>query len=48
MANDEATIGRLVSPRAVQVRGWNERRSTFWVTADEKILRSVYHLPEVE
>lgn len=32
----------------LQVRGWNERRSTFWVTADEKIMRSVYHLPDVE
>ena len=26
--------------------GWGERRSTFWVTDDEKILRGVYALPE--
>ncbi|MCY4312766.1 MAG: BglII/BstYI family type II restriction endonuclease [Gammaproteobacteria bacterium] len=28
--------------------GWKERRSTFWVTDKEKILRSIYHLPEKE
>ena len=28
--------------------GWTERRSTFWVTEDEKILRSAYALPEGE
>ena len=28
--------------------GWSERRSTFWVTDDEKILRGVYALPESE
>lgn len=28
--------------------GWDERRSTFWVTDDEKILRGVYALPEDE
>ena len=28
--------------------GWSERRSTFWVTADEKILRGSYALPESE
>ena len=26
--------------------GWSERRSTFWVTDDEKILRGAYTLPE--
>ena len=26
--------------------GWSERRSTFWVTADEKLLRGTYGLPE--
>ena len=26
--------------------GWNERRSTFWVTDDEKVLRGIYGLPE--
>ena len=28
--------------------GWSERRSTFWVTDDEKILRGVHALPESE
>ena len=28
--------------------GWNERRNTFWVTDDERILRGVYSLPERE
>ena len=28
--------------------GWSERRSTFWVTDDEKILRGTYSLPENE
>ena len=28
--------------------GWSERRSTFWVTDKEEILRSIYHLPEKE
>lgn len=28
--------------------GWSERRSTFWVTDKEKILRSIYALPEAE
>ena len=28
--------------------GWSERRSTFWVTDDEKVLRSVYPLSEGE
>ena len=28
--------------------GWNERRSTFWVTEDERILRGTYTLPEEE
>ena len=26
--------------------GWSERRNTFWVTDDEKILRGTYALPE--
>lgn len=29
-------------------RGWSERRSTFWVTSDEKLLRRLYGLPEDE
>ena len=28
--------------------GWSERRNTFWVTDDEKILRGTYALPESE
>ena len=28
--------------------GWSERRNTFWVTDDEKLLRGVYALPESE
>lgn len=28
--------------------GWNERRSTFWVSDDEKVLRGIYGLPEDE
>ena len=28
--------------------GWSERRNTFWVTADEKLLRGIYNLPEGE
>ena len=28
--------------------GWSERRNTFWLTSDEKILRGVYALPEEE
>ena len=31
-----------------QARGWSERRKTFWVTADEKLLRSIYGLPDDE
>ena len=27
--------------------GWSERRNTFWVTADEKILRGVYALARI-
>jgi hypothetical protein len=28
--------------------GWSERRSTFWVTDNEKMLRGTYALPESE
>lgn len=28
--------------------GWGERRSNFWVTSDNKLLRNIYHLPENE
>lgn len=30
---------------AFEQRGWEQRRQTFWVTADEKILRGVVGLP---
>ena len=29
-------------------RGWSERRSTFWVTSDERLLRRIYGLSESE
>ena len=32
----------------LQARGWNERRKTFWVTADEKLLRRIHGMPEDE
>ena len=32
----------------LQARGWGERRSTFWVTDDERILRGIYGRPESE
>ncbi len=28
--------------------GWSERRSAFWVTSDEKVLRGIYSLRETE
>ena len=31
-----------------QSRGWSERRNTFWVTDNEKVLRGIYDLPENE
>lgn len=32
--------------RGFEIRGWGERRNTFWVTHDEKLLRGIYGLPE--
>ncbi len=29
-------------------KGWKQRRNTFWVTADEKLMRGVYSLPPEE
>ena len=29
-------------------RGWSERRNTFWVTSDEKLLRGIHTFPEAE
>ena len=32
----------------LQARGWSERRKTFWVTADERLLRRIHGMPEDE
>ena len=32
----------------LEERGWGERRNTFWVTSEEKLLRGIYGLPERE
>lgn len=32
----------------LEARGWTGRRSTFWLTADEKLLRGIYGLHEAE
>lgn len=32
----------------LKARGWSERRTTFWLTADEKLMRGVYGLSESE
>ena len=29
----------------LQAKGWMERRNTFWVASDEKLLRGIYSLP---
>lgn len=42
-----ADMNRAFSDGLSQL-GWSERRSTFWVTDDEKILRGTYALPENE
>ncbi len=35
--------------RGLEASGWSERRSTFWVTDDEKLLRGIYGLsPEAQ
>ncbi len=47
---------RLYSPIAMNkafkaglsALGWKERRNTFWITNDEKLLRGIYGLPECE
>ena len=47
---------RLYSPEAMNVAfkqgferlGWEQRRNTFWVTDDEKLLRGIYGLSEQE
>ena len=32
----------------LQAKGWSERRNTFWVTADEKLLRGIHSWPETD
>ena len=34
--------------QGLQERGWSERRRTFWVTADERLMRGIYSRPEDE
>ena len=57
ISKEQRTMGRVfISPRALNEafkkrfkdRGWREHRASFWVTADEKILRGVYGLPTDE
>ena len=31
--------------RGLQAKGWAERRNTFWVAPDERLLRGIYSLP---
>ena len=55
ISKEKTQVGkRLYSPvdmnevfkTGLQALGWNERRSTFWVTADEKLMREIYNQPE--
>ncbi|MDE0330347.1 MAG: BglII/BstYI family type II restriction endonuclease [Nitrospinae bacterium] len=32
----------------LKARGWSERRTTFWLTADERLMRGIYGLSEDE
>ena len=32
----------------LKARGWSERRTTFWLTADEKLMRGIYSLSKNE
>ncbi len=32
----------------LKAHGWSERRNTFWLAADEKLMRGIYGLPESE
>ena len=32
----------------LKARDWSERRSTFWLTSDENLMRGIYGLPESE
>ena len=31
--------------KGLQAKGWTERRNTFWVAPDERLLRGIYNLP---
>ena len=55
VSKEKATLGKsLFSPvdmnkafkAGLQASGWSERRSNFWVTDDDKLLRGIYSLPE--
>ena len=55
ISKEKTQVGkRLYSPvdmneafkTGLQALGWKERRSTFWVTADEKLMRGIYNQPE--
>ena len=55
ISKEKTQVGkRLYSPvdmnevfkTGLRALGWNERRSTFWVTADEKLMREIYNQPE--
>ena len=57
VAREKRKAGRLLfSPidmnrafrRGLQALGWEERRRTFWVTADEELLRGIHNRPEAE
>ena len=57
VSKEKTMLGRLLySPsdmnrafkNGLEARGWSERRNTFWVTDDEKLLRGIYGLPESE
>lgn len=34
--------------RGLEPLGWEERRNTFWVTSDERLLRGIHNLPKEE
>lgn len=57
ISKERGRVGkRLYSPvemnrsfkAGLESRGWSERRSTFWVTDNEKIMRAIHDRPESE
>ena len=57
VSGEKTMTGRLLySPKdmnkafktGLESRGWSERRSTFWVTDDDGLLRGIYGSPEAE